>query len=108
MKVVENKLNVKVGDVFYNSWGYEQTNINFYQVTGLRGSTQILLRPISSVITKNCGFCSVMVKPVKDTFTGEEIRKTVKGTSENPYCNADYGFLHKTTWDKEHNETSYY
>ena len=27
-----NKYGVKVGDVFYDSWGYEQTNIDFYQV----------------------------------------------------------------------------
>lgn len=24
--------NVKIGDIFYSSWGYDQTNINFYQV----------------------------------------------------------------------------
>jgi hypothetical protein len=28
-------LGVKVGDVFYNSWGYDQTNIDFYVVTRL-------------------------------------------------------------------------
>lgn len=26
------KHNVKIGDIFYSSWGYDQTNINFYQV----------------------------------------------------------------------------
>ncbi len=25
----------KIGDVLYTSWGYDQTNIDFYQVTGL-------------------------------------------------------------------------
>lgn len=28
----ENENGYKVGDVFYSSWGYEQTNIDFYQV----------------------------------------------------------------------------
>ena len=26
------KLNIKPGDVFYCSWGYDQTNVNFYSV----------------------------------------------------------------------------
>jgi len=31
--VVTNQKVPKVGDLFYTSWGYEQTNIDFYQVT---------------------------------------------------------------------------
>ncbi len=27
-----NNGTVSVGDVFVSSWGYEQTNVNFYQV----------------------------------------------------------------------------
>jgi len=103
-----NKYGVKVGDVFYESWGYEQTNIDFYQVVALRGVSQIILREIGAE-HRNIGFCSDMVKPIKDNFRSEEeVRKTVKGTPENPYCNAEHGLLYKTTWDAEHNETSYY
>lgn len=29
---------VKIGDIFYSSWGYEQTNIDFYQVVEVKGS----------------------------------------------------------------------
>lgn len=29
---------VKVGDFFYSSWGYDQTNIDFYKVVGLTPS----------------------------------------------------------------------
>ena len=31
-KVATPKANVKVGDIFTSSWGYEQTNIDFYEV----------------------------------------------------------------------------
>lgn len=107
-----NKFGIKVGDVFCESWGYEQTNIDFWQVTELKGTTQIVLKAISKEVVRDCGFCSCMVRPVKDSFTshyaGEEIRRTVKGTAENPYCNAELGILCPTTWDSEHNETSYY
>lgn len=31
-KATANIDGYKVGDIFYTSWGYEQTNIEFYQV----------------------------------------------------------------------------
>ena len=34
-----------VGDVLYNSWGYEQTNIDWYQVVEVKAKS-ILIRPI--------------------------------------------------------------
>lgn len=107
-----NILGIKVGDVFYESWGYEQTNIDFWQVTALKGKTQIVLHAISSKTVKDIGFCSIMVKPIKNAWTkhyaGEKITKKVQGTIENPYCSAEHGILCLTTWDAEHNETSYY
>jgi len=107
-----NAFGVRVGDVFYNSWGYEQTNIDFWQVVALKGKTMITLRAIGSENAKDLGFCSCMVKPVRDGWTkhydGEEITRKVQGTNENPYCHMEHGNLYKTTWDAEHNETSYY
>ena len=111
-----NKYGVKVGDVFYESWGYGQTNIDFWQVVRLRGTTQIVLRAIKSEVVRNVDFCSDMVKPVKDAWTkhyaGEEIVRTVKSLNmygeEHIYCNADHGLLLKTDWNKEQHETSYY
>jgi len=39
--VKKNKYGVKVGDVFSMSWGYEQTNNNFFQVIALAGETSV-------------------------------------------------------------------
>ena len=39
--VKKNKYGVKVGDVFSMSWGYEQTNNNFFQVVALAGETSV-------------------------------------------------------------------
>lgn len=111
-KAAVNKFGIKVGDVFYEDWGYEQTNIDFWQVTELRGSTQIVLKAISHEVARQDGFCSCYVKPKKDCFTkhypGEELRRTVKGNAEHYYCNSKHGNLYPTTWDTEHLETSYY
>lgn len=116
----KNRYGVKVGDVFVDSWGYEQTNIDFYQVVALRGTTQIVLKPIKKNYVAEGSMCGHST-PVRDSFfdldqyktrfvgRGEEtIRKTVKnyGTDENPNIYA--GELYKTTWDAEHYESSYY
>ena len=103
---------VKVGDVFYESWGYEQTNIDFWQVTALKGKTQIILTAISSKTVRDIGFCSVMVKPIEGAwsthYSGSQIVRKVQGTPEHPYCKNKHSNLYLTTWDAEHNETSYY
>jgi hypothetical protein len=39
---------VSVGDILSSSWGYDQTNVDFYQVTALIGSTMCELRRIGA------------------------------------------------------------
>lgn len=34
----ETETVVKVGDFFYTSWGYDQTNVDFYKVVGMTAS----------------------------------------------------------------------
>lgn len=63
-----NYLGVKVGDIFHYSWGYEQTNANYFQVVDLRGTKQVIIREISYEIAKTTGLDSYKVRPVKDTF----------------------------------------
>lgn len=41
-----NKFGVKVGDLFYTSWGYEQTNVNFFQVIELVGTSSVRVREV--------------------------------------------------------------
>lgn len=41
-----NKYGVKVGDIFEASWGYEQTNVNFFQVVSLVGETSVRVREV--------------------------------------------------------------
>ena len=42
------KHNLKVGDILYSSWGYDQTNIDFYQVTEVIGDKSVKIRAIAS------------------------------------------------------------
>lgn len=43
----KNKYNVKVGDLFCSSWGYDQTNIDFFQVVALVGSASVRVRQVN-------------------------------------------------------------
>lgn len=45
-KPAVNKYGVKVGDLFLSSWGYEQTNVNFFQVIALAGKTSVRVREV--------------------------------------------------------------
>jgi hypothetical protein len=35
----EFKTDIKVGDILHTSWGYEQTNVEFFQVLNVKGNT---------------------------------------------------------------------
>lgn len=41
-----NKFGVGVGDIFYASWGYEQTNADFFQVVELVGKASVRVREV--------------------------------------------------------------
>lgn len=65
--------NVKVGSIFVASWGYEQTNVNAYQVIECKGKSTVLLKEISLETVEQTSFNSEYVRPVKDSFFKEEI-----------------------------------
>lgn len=44
---------VKVGDLFYTSWGYEQTNVNFFQVIELVGKSSVRVREVRPEIIRS-------------------------------------------------------
>ena len=38
---------MKVGDIFVMTWGYDQTNNDFYRVKALRGKTQAVVQEVN-------------------------------------------------------------
>lgn len=42
-----NKYGVKVGDIFRATWGYEQTNNDFFQVVALAGASSVRVRQVN-------------------------------------------------------------
>lgn len=68
----------KVGDCLYQSWGYEQTNIDFFEVVEVLPKS-VRLRPISQIMVEGSGgFMSESVKPDYGNYTGEAITRPIK------------------------------
>ena len=42
----------KPGQLFYASWGYDQTNVNYYRLEKLKGKTMGYIVPVSSVLNE--------------------------------------------------------
>jgi hypothetical protein len=40
---------LNIGDVLYSSWGYEQTNIDYYLVIALKGKSSVVIQEIAAV-----------------------------------------------------------
>ncbi len=63
----------KVGDILYNSWGYDQTNVDFYQVVTV-GKKSIKMRKIcGETVEGSEGHDCCYLKPIKDKFYSEEV-----------------------------------
>ncbi|MCO4921779.1 hypothetical protein M1V64_25450 [Escherichia coli] len=59
-----NNGTVSVGDVFVSSWGYEQTNVNFYQVISVHGKKTVTVQEIrASVHRTHFIWCAVKLRP---------------------------------------------
>jgi hypothetical protein len=67
---------VSIGDIFCSSWGYDQTNVDFYQVVDVMNSFA-KLRPIKSKYASGDGWTGSVI-PVKDDFSGDSFRKKIQ------------------------------
>lgn len=93
----ENAVNLlNIGDILYDSWGYEQTNIDFYQVVDIKGKSAYI-RPIASEIVPGSeGNMSANVRPIKDKFTSDEVqRKVIQAYGNNVFLKSKFGSISK-------------
>jgi hypothetical protein len=54
---------LKVGDILYSSWGYDQTNIDFYQVVAVKDKTVDIREIDKKVVRRERGADYVMPEP---------------------------------------------
>ncbi len=98
----------QLGDIVYNSWGYEQTNIEFYQVVRIMNKT-IEVREISQSTVEDSTYSHGMADervPQKDVSRSEKsykLRVYARGRLSNP---ESYYYFNK--WDGRPKYCSWY
>jgi hypothetical protein len=66
-----------VGDILDSSWGYDQTNVDFYQVTKVIGPQMVEIREIQSKMDPSSSDTADYVVPVPNHFVGPALKKKV-------------------------------
>lgn len=85
---------LKVGDILVSSWGYDQTNVDFYKVKKLIGKSMVELIAVGSDTVEGSGYdhgmaCEVVAIPQAEY--GEPFKKKANSTnyvSLNSYSSA--------------------
>lgn len=75
----EAKHPYKVGDILNGSWGYGQTNVNFYQVVAVKGKA-IEIKELQQCVVEDSYEAHGMaceVEPIPDNFYGEKTYKKI-------------------------------
>ena len=58
----------KVDDILHHSWGYDQTNCDFYQVVEAKKASVVLRKIETRTVPGSEGFMSASLMPMKDAF----------------------------------------
>jgi len=85
---------LQVGDILYSSWGYDQTNIDFYQVVEV-GEKTVKIRQIGQKVVSSGGPSGDKVVAAKGHFTGPAMTKVV-GTGGSVKV---HSFAWASKWD---------
>lgn len=74
-----NHDNIELGTIYYTSWGYEQTNGEFYQLIEKKGKKTLILKEIGGKQVSSgmdCGY----FEPIKDEFISKDLLETRVGS----------------------------
>jgi hypothetical protein len=67
----------KIGDIFDTSWGYDQTNVDFYEVVDIRGK-MLLLREVGKIVAREEHGADYVV-PAKGHYIGGIVKSIPRG-----------------------------
>lgn len=66
---------LKVGDMMHTCWGYDQTNVEFFEVVEVRGK-HVVVREVEQVVESD-GWLTGSCAPLTGSYIGDPIRKKV-------------------------------
>jgi hypothetical protein len=85
----------QVGDFLYSSWGYDQTNVDFYQVIKVPSPKSIVVREVGKKIVRESG-TSEYVVPRPNAFVSDSKAKTARVSVGN---SIKMGSRYASKWD---------
>ena len=90
---------MKQGDIFVSSWGYDQTNVDFYEVVKVAAKTVTLI-PIERKVQLK-GFMRYTAMPIPGSGKGKAFRRRIPACRISSYATA-------RLWDGKAREGSSY
>ena len=98
---------MQVGDILYTSWGYEQTNVEFYQVTKMIGKKMVEVREIAKKYVENETMSGTST-PIRDKFIGKPLRRRISVWESREQINIGESRGSAWLWDGKPVSESHY
>ena len=76
-KAATSNAGVNVGDIFVASWGYDQTNVDFYKVVELVGKASVVVRAIGQVMVEATGPMAEKVTADPAKLVGKPVTRRI-------------------------------
>ncbi len=95
---------LKVGDILVASWGYDQTNIDYFEVTRVVSGKTVEVREIAQRVVESKGFMTETVVPVPGQYIGAVTQHRVT-VYDNIKLNS---YKYATKWDGQPDFQSHY
>lgn len=105
----QNADGVRVGDIYVVSWGYEQTNVDFYEVVALKGKKTAVVREIAGECIGGFAYQGKK-RACRGAYIGPEYTVRSKPDGPRPSLNDPEHSGHAlrlTSDDAEHDYSSY-
>jgi hypothetical protein len=96
---IKNFNECQIGDIFYYTFGYNMTFVEFYQVVGKKGTSTVLLKEIETIIESGDAGYSGYKRPLYNEFVSDEV---IKAVSSNYGLSFNGKSLSKTSKDSSH------
>jgi len=107
IKAAQLAADTKVGDIFVDSWGYEQTQVDLYQVVAKPTAKTVIVREIAcETVEGSEGYDCRNVRAVPNAFVGEEIKKRLD--NYGGFKTRSHSCARPTTAEATHYNSWYY
>ena len=94
---------IQAGDILYSSWGYDQTNVDWYRVADRKGK-RVYLQPLAEQVTETGFMCG---HSIPGGPTGQVFYREARGSEESEYVKIK-PYAYAAKWDGQPKRCSWY